>query len=103
MRPPRALTVVAHVDFTYWIAILKAIAQKLIPGTPIPARISILQQTSDNGSDTGVGDVQLTHEPTTATSQASVLEDVIDQASSRNNTQEEIDSEFLGISVELID
>jgi hypothetical protein len=74
------------------IAILKAVAEKLIPGIPIQTRISILQQTASDGSDPvadataaiqglGVGEGN----------QFSVLEEVIDRATSRNEIQREID------------
>ncbi|KAI9645336.1 hypothetical protein NHQ30_006072 [Ciborinia camelliae] len=56
--------------------LLKAIAEKLIPGIPIQTRISILQQT-DAGERGG--------------SELSVLEEVIDKATSRSEIQHEID------------
>jgi hypothetical protein len=74
------------------IAILKAVAEKLIPGIPIPTRISILQQTATDGST----ESELASPDATATvpgpeRQFSVLEDVINRATSRNEIQYEID------------
>lgn len=68
-------------------AILKAVAEKLIPGIPIQTRISILQQTSADPSADGK------EKPTEAKSEGklSVLEAVIDRATSRNEIQQEID------------
>ncbi|CZR65733.1 related to positive effector protein GCN20 [Phialocephala subalpina] len=69
--------------------ILKAVAEKLIPGIPIQTRISILQQTSTDGSaesdkvKPAVGDAS-------SGSKLSVLEEVIDRATSRNELQREI-------------
>lgn len=72
--------------------LLKAIAEKLIPGIPVQTRISILQQTDadskesdeegssgDAGSDEKKG------------SKLSVLEEVIDRATSRSEIQHEVD------------
>ncbi|RDL31461.1 uncharacterized protein BP5553_09670 [Venustampulla echinocandica] len=71
--------------------ILKAIAQKLIPGIPIQTRIAILQQTSAEDS-TSDGEANLAGKQGTAsTSHLSVLEEVIDKATSRNEIQREID------------
>jgi hypothetical protein len=66
-------------------ALLKAVAQKLIPGIPIPTRISLLQQTASDGSGP--------EDDKSAMSQLSVLEEVIDRATSRNEIQREIDGE----------
>ena len=76
-------------------AILRAVAEKLIPGIPIPTRISILQQTATDEAQhtsTGGGSSQSQSTPT-AGSQLSVLAEVIDRATSRNEIQREIDGE----------
>lgn len=75
------------------IAILKAVAEKFIPGIPIPTRISILQQTSDDGSDAS-GSSSSSQDGKVAISQLSVLEEVIDRATSRNEIQQEIDGKY---------
>ncbi|TVY80527.1 Protein GCN20 [Lachnellula suecica] len=66
--------------------ILKAIAQKLIPGIPIQTRISILQQTSEEESSNAATATELA-----SGNGLSVLEEVIDRATSRNEIQREID------------
>lgn len=65
-------------------AILKAIASKLIPGIPLPTRISILQQTSD--------DEPKSTQKKAVPSQFTVLEEVTNHATSINGIQQEIDS-----------
>jgi len=57
---------------------LKAIAEKLIPGIPKQTRISLLQQTA--------GDEEK------SASKLTVLEEVVDRASSKTEIQHEIDS-----------
>lgn len=79
-------------------AILKAVAEKLIPGIPIPTRISILQQTSDDGSEPSSGSSS-NQDRKIATSQLSVLEEVIDRATSRNEIQQEIDGKNLSVTI----
>jgi len=79
----------------YFTALLKAIAQKLIPGIPIQTRISILQQTvseEDSSPEEGKNESKL-----------SVLEEVIDRATSKNEIQHEIDgmSYALQLTIEL--
>lgn len=73
--------------------ILKAVAEKLIPGIPIQTRISILQQTtSSTGPSSGSSDGPAgATEIEAPSSQMSVLETVIDRATSRNDIQQEID------------
>jgi hypothetical protein len=73
-------------------AILKAVAEKLVPGIPIQTRISILQQTAGDGSDP-VADAASALQGLDVSSgnQLSVLEEVIDRATSRNEIQREID------------
>jgi hypothetical protein len=71
------------------VAILKAVAQKLIPGVPIPTRISILQQT--DADKAAAGEVPTKNTSTSASPKLSVLEQVIDNATSRNEIQQEID------------
>ncbi|KAK0111755.1 hypothetical protein ONS95_002090 [Cadophora gregata] len=70
--------------------ILKAIAEKLIPGIPIQTRISILQQTSNDGSEEGEVTNSLQNIRLEG-NQLSVLEAVIDRATSRSEIQREID------------
>ncbi|KAH8667612.1 P-loop containing nucleoside triphosphate hydrolase protein [Tricladium varicosporioides] len=75
-------------------SILKAIAQKLIPGIPIRTRISILQQTSSDSTDISSDEAKPS---TTFNSNLSVLEYVIDKATSRSEIQHEIDVLSKGI------
>jgi hypothetical protein len=70
---------------------LKAVAEKLIPGIPIPTRISILQQTATD-EQSSLESTQV-DSATSSSSQLSVLEEVIDRATSRNEIQREIDGE----------
>jgi hypothetical protein len=61
----------------------------LIPGIPIQTRISILQQTdADEAADAAKGIEKLSITPGSG---MSVLEQVIDRATSRNEIQSEID------------
>lgn len=73
-------------------ALLKAIAEKLIPGIPVQTRISILQQTDADLKK--VHDVEGSEENANSWeergSKLSILEDVIDRATSRNEIQHEI-------------
>lgn len=62
----------------------------MIPGIPLQTRISILQQTSSDGSDKTTE----AKPPTTSSSNLSVLEYVIDKATSRSEIQHEIDGEI---------
>jgi len=74
------------------IAILKAVAEKLIPGIPIQTRISILQQTASDGSDpTADAANAFKGLDISSSNQLSVLEEVIDRATSRNEIQTEIE------------
>lgn len=77
------------------IAILKAVAGKLIPGIPIQTRISILQQTASDGSDPAADTANAANAfkglDISSSNQLSVLEEVIDRATSRNEIQTEID------------
>jgi hypothetical protein len=75
------------------IAILKAVAEKLIPGIPIPTRISILQQTSDDGSIASDKSGSVPDGKSTG-SQFSVLDEVLDRATSRSEIQHEIDGKY---------
>ena len=71
-------------------------AEKLIPGIPIPTRISILQQTSTDETNSGSTNEGTSQSKaiSTSASQLSVLEEVIDRATSRNEIQREIDGKF---------
>ncbi|KAI1373662.1 P-loop containing nucleoside triphosphate hydrolase protein [Hypoxylon crocopeplum] len=67
--------------------LLKAIAEKLIPGIPEETRIVILQQTD-------VGDVNTDDDPVSAPSESkgtAVLEEVIEQATAKQEVQREIE------------
>jgi hypothetical protein len=69
------------------------VAEKLIPGIPIQTRISILQQTAGDASDPAA-DVAAALQglEIRSANQRSVLEEVIDRATSRSEIQSEIDS-----------
>ncbi|KAL2065197.1 hypothetical protein VTL71DRAFT_2866 [Oculimacula yallundae] len=71
--------------------ILKAVAEKLIPGIPIQTRISILQQTSNDGSEDGSDVTKSLQDLDILGKNLSVLEAVIDRATSRSEIQREID------------
>jgi hypothetical protein len=68
------------------------VAEKLIPGIPIQTRISILQQTAGDGSEP-VADVAAALQGLEigSANQHSVLEEVIDRATSKSEIQREID------------
>lgn len=73
---------------------MKAVAEKLIPGIPIPTRIAILQQTSTSDDSGVVSDAisdATSRLTVSASSQLSVLEELVDRATSRNEIQHEID------------
>ncbi|TGO48683.1 hypothetical protein BOTNAR_0464g00070 [Botryotinia narcissicola] len=69
--------------------LLKAIAEKLIPGIPVQTRISILQQTDADSKD--VGDEGGSESQENGGSKLSVLAEVIDRATSRSEIQHEVD------------
>ena len=71
---------------------LKAIAEKLIPGIPVKTRISILQQTDADSKDTGDEGGNESEEK--GGSKLSVLAEVIDRATSRSEIQHEVDGMF---------
>ncbi|PQE24250.1 ABC transporter protein [Rutstroemia sp. NJR-2017a BVV2] len=76
----------------YIKALLKAIAEKLIPGIPTQTRISILQQTdADSKDDDQETNGQGSAPGKTEGSGLSVWEEVIDRATSRSEFQREID------------
>jgi hypothetical protein len=64
---------------------MRAIAEKLIPGIPEETRISILQQTSVK--DVNADDLPETSGPSDG---PSVLEEVIDKATSKTELEKEI-------------
>lgn len=75
-------------------ALLRAIAEKLIPGIPEKTRISILQQTS--AGDANTDDSQL---GSSATGDGpAVLEDVIDKATAKSELEREISSLADGVN-----
>ena len=68
----------------WFIALLKAIAEKLIPGIPEETRIAILQQTKLTDEKTEENPkVQGSHEP-------SVLEQVIEKATAKHAIEQDI-------------
>ncbi|CZT52113.1 probable ATP-binding cassette sub-family F member 3 [Rhynchosporium secalis] len=71
--------------------ILKAVAEKLIPGIPIQTRISILQQTSSDGSEDRTDITKSLRNIEVSEKSLSVLEAVIDRATSKSEIQREID------------
>ncbi len=77
------------------LALLRAIAEKLIPGIPEETRVSILQQT--NAGDANTDDDPSRAAP--ATSQAAlqgptVLEEVIDKATAKSELDREINGKI---------
>ncbi|KAJ8058556.1 hypothetical protein OCU04_012734 [Sclerotinia nivalis] len=72
--------------------LLKAIAEKLIPGIPVQTRISILQQTdADSKESDEEGSSENAESGEKRGSKLSVLEEVIDRATSRSEIQHEVD------------
>lgn len=71
-------------------ALLKAIAQKLIPGIPEETRVVILQQTDvgDANTDEPHDEPSVSSAPTDG---LNVLEEVIERATARQEVQKEID------------
>ncbi|TGO89148.1 hypothetical protein BPOR_0123g00190 [Botrytis porri] len=69
--------------------LLKAIAEKLIPGIPVQTRISILQQTDADSKD--AGDEEDSESREKGGSKLSVLAEVIDRVTSRSEIQHEVD------------
>ena len=67
-------------------ALLRAIAEKLIPGIPEQTRVSILQQTRASDANTDETNSQDTGEG------ATVLEDVIEKATAKSALETEINS-----------
>jgi ATPase subunit of ABC transporter with duplicated ATPase domains len=70
--------------------ILKAVAEKLIPGIPKETRIGILQQTDAGKDETGGVESKLDN-LSLGKKDLPVLEEVIDRATSRSEVQWEID------------
>lgn len=73
--------------------LLKAVAEKLIPGIPEETRITILQQTD-------VGDVNADEDPVPAPIEGegpAVLEEVIERATAKQEVQKEIDILLRGV------
>jgi hypothetical protein len=88
------LAYLSNTDMNY-VALLKAIAEKLIPGIPEETRVAILQQTDASNNATE------TRESGGANSNSDgpgVLEDVIERATARQALQKEIDGWFLSFS-----
>lgn len=74
------------------VALLKAIAEKLIPGIPEETRVTILQQTEDGDSEVE-GILPDISSPRTKNEDDSVIEEVIERATARSGVQKEIESE----------
>ena len=81
---PRPLTI------SYHLALLRAIAEKLIPGIPLSTRISLLQQTSQDVED----------EPAKAEdmnphlSKKPVLQYIVESDAARNKVLHDVNGEF---------
>ncbi|RDW61616.1 ABC transporter-like protein [Coleophoma crateriformis] len=72
--------------------ILRAVAEKLIPGIPLKTRISLLQQTSSgpvNSSEDTTGPANSSM-PSNSAGDISVLEAVVDRATAKNEIQNEL-------------
>jgi hypothetical protein len=76
------------------IALLRAIAERLIPGIPEGTRISILQQT--NAGAAGHNEVSQVDKADKSHVSAgpTVLEEVIDKATARSEVEQEIKSKL---------
>lgn len=80
-------------DFSTRKALLRAIAEKLIPGIPEETRISILQQT--NATDADADAESAMREPPSAAAGGggrTVLEEVIEKATAKDELEREITS-----------
>lgn len=69
---------------------MRAIAEKLIPGIPEKTRVSILQQT--NASDANTDEFLINKGGVGVNQGPTVLEDVIDKATAKNELEQEINS-----------
>lgn len=78
-------------------ALLKAIAEKLIPGIPEQTRVSILQQTDANDGNTQ-GSPPKTSDA--ATQEPTVLDDVIDKATAKSELEQEINALSAGVNAD---
>ena len=71
------------------IALLKAIAEKLIPGIPEETRIAILQQTK-------LTDKKSEEKPEiTSSDEASVLEQVVEKATAKHAIEQDIKGDYI--------
>lgn len=77
----------------HFTALLRAIAEKLIPGIPEETRIAILQQT--NAADVNVDDSIMNKAG--ETEGPTVLEDVIDKATAKSELEQEINGPFISL------
>lgn len=82
--PPSFYRPVATDHSPFCAALLRAIADKLIPGIPEGTRIAILQQTKLTDDDGDENSRQARK------AEASVLQEVIDQATARDTIEQEI-------------
>ncbi|AEO60643.1 hypothetical protein MYCTH_74803 [Thermothelomyces thermophilus ATCC 42464] len=78
------------------VALLRAIADKLIPGIPEETRVSILQQTSI--SDASAEDLLPPEAQRSSKEGLTVLEDVINKATSRSELEQEISLLSAGVN-----
>ncbi len=71
---------------------LKAIAEKLIPGIPEKMRISILQQTDASDANTDDAAKEASSAALAGSDSRTVLEEVIDKATARSELERDISS-----------
>lgn len=71
-------------------ALLRAISEKLIPGIPEKTRVAILQQTNASDSNTDVLPEDALPQGKGSGSGRTVIEEVIDKATARNELKQEI-------------
>lgn len=93
------------VDFALNSAVLKAIAQKLIPGIALTTRISILQQTTFREQERGPPDISgLELDGASTKSDQTALQYVIESDNRRNDYLREVAGpNLMSISFTLVD
>jgi hypothetical protein len=87
------MTVREREDWWVYAALLKAIAEKLIPGIPEETRVVLLQQT--HLSDANTEDETHASESSIRSQGPTVLEEVIERATSKAEVQQEINSQYV--------
>ena len=101
-RPSPGLLLSLTFESSSTLALLRAIAEKLIPGIPEETRVSILQQT--NAGDANTDDDPSRATPTqsrTGLQGPTVLEEVIDKATAKSELDREINGKDLPESMAL--